>query len=112
MIRDLDSNVIVFQFFAAADRDYVLNEGPWAFNGSILLLKQMTGLEVPYEMGFSMARFWFKTYDVPGKKQTTSFGRILASHIGKFVSYDDTTMFGIDKALCFRVDIDISKPLR
>ena len=73
IIRELDSNLFAFQFFAAADRDYVLNEGPWAFDGSLLLLKQMTGLEVPSEVVFSIARFWVKAYDVPGKKQTCLF---------------------------------------
>ena len=38
VIRDLDANLFVFQFFSAADRNFVLNEGPWAFDGSILLL--------------------------------------------------------------------------
>ena len=93
------------------DRDYVLNEGPWAFDGNILLLKQTTGLERPSDVQFSKARFWVKAYDVPAKKQTTSFARLLASNIGDFVSCDEATMFGVDKALCFRADIDISKPL-
>ena len=94
VIRDLDSNLFAFQFFTEADRDYVLNEGRWAFDGCILLLKQMTGLEVPSEVIFSIARFWAKAYDILGKKQTVSFARILVSHIGNFVSCDDTTMFG------------------
>ena len=112
VIRDLDSNLYAFHFFAASDRDYVLNEGPWAFDSSLLLLKEMTSLEVPSELEFSTACFWVKAYGILGKKQTVSFVRILASHIGEFVSCDDAPMFGIDKALCFRVDIDISNPLR
>ncbi|KAJ8420259.1 hypothetical protein Cgig2_008581 [Carnegiea gigantea] len=107
VIRDLDSNLFTFQFFSAADRDFVLNEGPWAFDGCILLLKQMTGLEVP-----SKAEFRLAPYDVPGKKLTTSFAQFLTSNIGDFVSCEDTTMFRVDQALCFRVDIDMSKPLR
>jgi len=39
VIKDLDSNWFSFQFFSAADRDFVLNEGPSSFDGSILLLK-------------------------------------------------------------------------
>ncbi|KAJ8444308.1 hypothetical protein Cgig2_019866 [Carnegiea gigantea] len=83
-----------------------------AFDGSILLLQQMTGLEVPSKVKFHTARFWVKAYDVPGKKQTIFFALVLASNIGTFVSYDEATMFGVDKALCFRVDIDITKPLK
>ena len=36
VIRDLDKNQFAFQFFSLAGRDYVLNEGPWAFDGNIL----------------------------------------------------------------------------
>ncbi|KAJ8447802.1 hypothetical protein Cgig2_015165 [Carnegiea gigantea] len=102
--------VVVLAF--GADRDYVLNEGPWAFDGHILLLKQTTCMEILSDVQFSTGRFWVKAYDVPSKKQTYSFARLLASNIGTLVSCDESTMFGIDKALCFRVDIDITKPLR
>jgi len=112
VIRDLDSNLFAFQFFSKADRDFALNEGPWAFDGCILLLKQMTDTEVLSEVSFSTARFWVKAYDVSGMKQTVFFTQMLASKIGVFVSCDETAMFGVDKALCFRVDIDITKPLR
>ncbi|KAJ8445872.1 hypothetical protein Cgig2_000184 [Carnegiea gigantea] len=56
--------------------------------------------------------FWVKVYDVPGKKQTTSFTHLLALNIGEVVSCEEATLFGVEKALCFRVDIDINKPLR
>jgi len=109
VIRDLDANHFAFQFFSAADEDYVLNEGPWAFDGHLLLLQQMAGLEIPSEVTFATARFWVKAYDVPGRKQTTSFARILASNIGTLVVCDEATIRGVDKALCFQVDIDITK---
>ena len=52
VIRDLNSNLFAFQFFSEVDHDFILNEGPWAFDGCILLLKWMTGLEVPLEVTF------------------------------------------------------------
>ena len=72
----------------------------------------MHGMEILSAVEFTTARFWVKAYDVPGKKQTTSFARILASNIGTLVDCDESTLYRIDKALCFRVDIDIHKPLR
>ncbi|KAJ8448472.1 hypothetical protein Cgig2_012116 [Carnegiea gigantea] len=112
VVRDLDLNLFIFQFFFATDRHYVLNEGPWTFNGHILLLKQMNGMETPSNIEFTTAQFWVKVYDVPGKKQTTSFTHLLALNIGEVVSCEEATLFGVEKALCFRVDIDINKPLR
>jgi len=53
-----------------------------------------------------------KAYDVPSKEQTTSFAREVASNISKLITYNEATMMGVNKTLCFRADIDISKPLR
>ncbi|KAJ8441608.1 hypothetical protein Cgig2_023761 [Carnegiea gigantea] len=72
----------------------------------------MTRPEIPSEVTFATTCFWVKAYDVLGKKQTTSFTRILASNIGELVSCDEATTKGVDKALCFCIDINISKPLR
>lgn len=79
---------------------------------TILLLKQMTGLEILSGVSFMTACFWVKAYDVPGIKQTTTVARTLASHIGELVSCDETTMKGVEKSICFWVDVDISKPLQ
>ena len=57
-------------------------------------------------------RFLVKAYNVPEKKQTTSSARTLASNIGELVNCDEATMKGVEKTIYFRVDIDISKPLR
>jgi len=112
VIRDLASNLFVFQFFSEADKNFVLNEGPWAFDGHLLLLRPWTGLEQPSELTFSVARFWVKAYDVPGLRQTKAFAEFLGSQIGSFVDCEEANLLGADKALCFRVDVDVSKPLR
>jgi len=57
IIRDLDKNHFAFQFFSAVDKAYVLNESPWAFNGNILLLKELMGFEQPSKVQFTKAKF-------------------------------------------------------
>lgn len=81
-------------------------------DGHLLLLQQMIGPDIPLEVTFATTHFWVKASDVPGKKQTTSFAQIHASNIGELVSYDEATTKGVDKALCFCIDINLSKPLR
>jgi len=39
IIRDLDKNMFSLQVFSAVDKRFVLDEGPWAFDCHILLLK-------------------------------------------------------------------------
>ena len=112
IIKALDWNLFLFQFFAMTDKDYVVNEGPWAFNGSILLLKELTGLEQPSEVVFTKARFCVKAYDVPALKQTSTFAKFLGSQVGDFVDWVEESSGGIDKTLNFRVDVDVFRPLR
>ncbi|KAJ8422345.1 hypothetical protein Cgig2_006315 [Carnegiea gigantea] len=94
-------------FFSATDKKYVLDEGPWAFNGNFLLIKEWTGLEQTLEIKFT----YVKAFDVPGIRQTKKFAEFLGSQIGTFVDCDDSMMLGADKSLCFRVDIDVERPL-
>ena len=111
VVRDLDDNLFLFQFFSATDRKFVLDEGPWAFDGKIPLIKEWTGLEQPSEIQFTTVRFWVKAYDVQGIRQTKKFAEFLRSQIGTFVDCEDSTMFGADKSLCFWADIDVERPL-
>jgi len=60
IIKELDWNLFLFQFFAKTDKGYVFNEGPWAFDGRILMLKEIIGLEQPSEVVFNKARFCIK----------------------------------------------------
>jgi len=94
LIRDLDTNLSTFLSFSAANKDFVLNGGPWAFNGCILLLKQMTILKAPSGVEFLIACFCVEAYDIPNKKQTASFARIIASNIDQLVSRDKASMLG------------------
>ncbi|KAJ8444151.1 hypothetical protein Cgig2_030971 [Carnegiea gigantea] len=106
-VREMDENVFLFQFFSKKDKDYVLKEGPWAFDGHVLLLKEWTGLEQLSEIKFDKACFWVDAYDVPGVRETKAFAQFLMSKIGDFVECEETNMFGADKALCFKVDIEL-----
>jgi len=112
IIKELDWNLFVFQFFAKADKEYVFNEGLWAFDGCILMLTEMTGLEQPSEVVFNKVRFCIKVYDVPALKQTYNFAKFLGSQVGDFVDCVDESLCGVEKSLNFRADVDVYKPLR
>jgi len=111
VIRETDPNLFPFQFFSKKDKEYVLKEGPWAFDGHIPLVQEWTGLEQFSEIKFDVTRFWVKAYDVPGVRQMKTFTQFLGNRIGKLVECDETHMIGADKFLCFGVDVDINKPI-
>ena len=57
VIRDLDTNLFTLQFFSMANRDMVLHDGPWSFDGKLLLCREVTGLEQPSEVKFDTTHF-------------------------------------------------------
>jgi len=90
----------------------MLSDGPCAFDGRILLLKEIDGSEIPSKVQFTTSRFLVKAYDLPANKQTIACAQCLDYKIRAFVGCDEPTMYGVDKSLCFRVDVDVTKPLR
>lgn len=96
VIRELDKNLFVFQFFSKNDRELVLNDGPSAFNGSILLLKEWTGLEQVSQMECHLAQFWVKAYEIPAVRQTAAFAQLLGNKIGSFVRCEAESMYGAE----------------
>ncbi|KAJ8433729.1 LOW QUALITY PROTEIN: hypothetical protein Cgig2_019797 [Carnegiea gigantea] len=112
VMKELEKNLFAFQFFSRADKDFALEEGLWSFDGSLLLLKEMFGLEQPSKVDLLTTRLWVKAYDVPGLKQTPMFAKPLEDNVGSFAGCEETTLCGVDKSLNFKVDIDITKPLK
>jgi len=112
VIRELEKKLVLLQFFSNKDKDFVLQEGPWSFDGYILLLNEWTGHEQLSDIEFYHAQFWVKAYDIPAMRQTLSFARVLGDKIGSFLGCEMEDMNGADRSLCFRVNVDIRKPLR
>ncbi|KAL2938973.1 hypothetical protein RDABS01_022422 [Bienertia sinuspersici] len=111
VVREIENNIFVFQFFSKGDREKVMDQGPWSFDGKLLLLKDVKRGEQPAEMSFNMARFWVKVYQVPVDRRKKSMAMAIANRIGTFVEFDSSDSFGYRKFMRFRVDLDISKPL-
>lgn len=112
VVREIENSIFMFQFFSMLDKQKVLDNGPWSFDGSPLLLKEVDYEMQPSEITFDSIRFWVKAYDVPLSKCTKSMAISLDSKMGKFVEYDESDPLGWNKYMCFRVDLRLDKPLR
>ncbi|KAJ8438736.1 hypothetical protein Cgig2_013782 [Carnegiea gigantea] len=112
VVKELDKNLFLFQFFLKKDKDFALDEGPWAFNGHLLIKKEWTGIEQLSDIVFDKTGFWVKAYDVRAVRKTRAFARFLGDKVGTFLRCDDNELLGTEKALCFRAEVDVLKPLR
>ncbi|KAL2920896.1 Polyribonucleotide nucleotidyltransferase, partial [Bienertia sinuspersici] len=82
------NNIFVFQFSAKANKEKVLDQGPWSFDKKLLLLKEVVAGEHPAEMVFNAVRFWVKVYQLPVDKRKKSMAAAMTNKMGKFVDLD------------------------
>ncbi|KAL2941280.1 hypothetical protein RDABS01_029630 [Bienertia sinuspersici] len=112
VVREIEHNLFIFQFFSPMDKAKILEEGPWSFNGPPPLLKEVDHEIQPSEIVFDMIRFWVKVEDMQLNKRTRAMAISLAASMGEFVDFDDSDPIGWSKYMRFRVDIKRDKPLK
>ncbi|KAK9279540.1 hypothetical protein L1049_013219 [Liquidambar formosana] len=62
---DLGKNLFLFQFYYPLDRRRVLDTGPWSFDKSLVLLKEVEGDVQPSELVIDKATFWVQVDNLP-----------------------------------------------
>uniref|UniRef100_A0A803M277 CCHC-type domain-containing protein n=1 Tax=Chenopodium quinoa TaxID=63459 RepID=A0A803M277_CHEQI len=90
VIRMIEMNLFVFQFFDEADKLRVMKGRPWAFNNKILLL----------------------VLDVPFGRRNARFAKGIGDCVGGFIEFDDSDPLGWEEFLRIKVWIDVEKTLR
>lgn len=110
--RDMGSNIFVVHFGSEGDYKHVMNNGPWQFDFSVLIMKEYEGKTRPPEMVFNKVDMWVKVVDLPPDKRTAVFGKALGNWIGEVVKVDmDKDGIARGNQLRVRAKIDVYEPL-
>nr|GLL35480.1 uncharacterized protein LOC109184133 isoform X2 [Ipomoea trifida] len=64
-VEDLGNNIFIFQFFHVRDMQRILDDGPWAYEQSLLVLVKMRLDTPPMALPFNRAEFWIQLHDLP-----------------------------------------------
>lgn len=112
-IKDLKSGLFLFQFYHIDDMQWVLNGGPWSFDGAMLITNTIGKGEDPFEVSLYTIPFWIQLYGLPGSLMTEQVGKQLGDFFGTFVLYDPNNNSSIWRE-CMRLKIlvDVRKPLK
>ncbi|KAL2941305.1 Light-independent protochlorophyllide reductase subunit N [Bienertia sinuspersici] len=95
VVREIEHNLFIFQFFSPMDKANEVDHGIQ-----------------PSEIVFDTIRFWVKVEDMQLNKRTRAMAISLAASMGEFVDFDDSDPIGWSKYMRFRVDIKLDKPLK
>ncbi|KAL8515024.1 hypothetical protein ACS0TY_013928 [Phlomoides rotata] len=93
------------------DRDWVINNQPWHFDGNLFAIAPLTGSEQPVTVKISRASFWERFYDLPLNCRNETAMIPLVRKVG-FLEAFDLPENNLGAFLRFKVDIDIEKPLK
>ncbi|CAN1780107.1 Uncharacterized protein At4g02000 [Linum perenne] len=112
-IEELGNKLVLFRFNHIVDLRRVMELGPWSFDSSLLVLKEVQPGETPYTVDLTRVDFWVQVCDLPATMYTEKVGTALGNFVGRFVEYDESNLVPFDREyMRLRVSLDISKPLK
>lgn len=65
VVRAIDSNTFVFQFFHWKDKEKILDGRPWSFDQKLLVLDEIQVDEQPSQVRLDKSSFWVRIYNLP-----------------------------------------------
>lgn len=112
-VKDLKPGIYLFQFYHIDDMEWVINGGPWSFDGAMLVLNKIGNGEDPLEVSLTNLQFWIQLYGVPSGLMTEAAGRQLGNFFGSFISYDPNNNSSIwRECVRIRINVDVRQPLK
>ncbi|XP_031111763.1 uncharacterized protein LOC116015730 [Ipomoea triloba] len=112
-ITELQPNLFLFVFFHITDMQYVLEEGPWSFENSTLICRQVKDGVLPGDVALDSVDMWVQIHDLPMGYTSDVILEQIGNFLGAFVKGDDR--FAGAPWLNFyrtRVFMLVSKPLK
>lgn len=112
-IKELSTNLFLFQFFHELDVSRIVEDSPWAFEQSLLVLRRLKENESPFEASLNHAEFWIQLHNLPMGLMTEKTAEAIGNFIGCFIHADKSNFDGSWKSfLRIRVRLDVTKPLK
>lgn len=111
-VSEVADKLYLFQFFHEIDMKRILEDGPWAYEQSLLVLKKLELHQSPFEIQLTKEEFWVQIHNLPVGYSSEKVMKAIGNYVGEFVKVDKNSFDGTWKAFQrVRVSIDITKPL-
>lgn len=112
-IKELETNLFLFQFYHEVDVKRVMEGCPWSFNRRELLMRRLSEGENPRSVPLNTMDMWIQVYDLKVGFMTERLITEVGNNIGKFVASCPTNFSGVWRDYFrVRVTIDVTKPLK
>lgn len=105
-------NMFAFKFQSQEDRNWVLHNGPWLFDRSLVILEEPKVNLRTSELRFNKTEFWLRLINLPVGFKNKHAAAMIGQKIGEFLEVDnDKEGLHWGESMRIRVRLDITKPL-
>lgn len=112
-IKALKTGLYLFQFYHKEDMKWMMTNGPWSFDGAMLVTGTIPMGEDPTKVPLNEIDFWIQIYDLPSGYMVESVGKQLGNFFGKFLLYDPSNSSSIWREyMRIRIRVDVRLPLK
>ena len=87
--RDIDVNILLFEFDNAMDLERVLEFEPWSYDKSIAVFQRAMDVESAPLLAFNSITFWVQLHNVLDQCLTQATGEAMGNTIGSIVQVAD-----------------------
>lgn len=87
-IKDLKPGLYLYQFYHRDDMNWVMMNGPWTFDGALLVMNTVKTGEDPTKVSLVEVDFWIQIHDLPVGYMSEVVGKQLGNFFGSFLLYD------------------------
>lgn len=92
IIRAIETNLFVFQFFHWRDKEKVLLGCPWCFDQHLLILNEISGDEHPVQVRLNFSPFWIRILNLPFNCRSNEDIQAIASALGKVMDIENDVL--------------------
>lgn len=112
-IKEIDTNLYLFQFYHEIDIKRVCDGSPWSFNRKVLIIARMKEGDIPRGVSLNKLDLWVQIHDLRPGFMTEKVGQEVGNYIGEFISSCPNNFREVWREyLRVRVAVDLSKPLK
>lgn len=112
-MKELDSNLYLFQFYREIDVKRVMEGCPWSFNRRALVMARLKEGENPRNVDLNRMELWVQVHDLKLGFMSEKILSGIGNYVGKFVEGCSNNFNGVWRDyMRIRVSIDLRVPLK
>lgn len=110
--KDMARNRFLFTFHDQESKSKALNNGPWDFNGKLVVMENFMPNKTIDEYEFKYIPIWVRASGIPMGMMNMDTSKLVGEQIGEFITADlDENGDAMGEYLRIKIKMDITAPL-